>query len=216
MKFIFISIKIIFLYFISFSYSYSIEAPNIKNLIIYEEKQKIKFFDFLNEAGNKVNLKDFKSELIILNFWATWCAPCREEMPSLNNLQKLNGEKKVMIIPINIGGENIITSKRFFDDLLIDELQVFVGDGAGIAKNLKLRGLPTTLFIDKDGNEFARIVGSIDFNSDEFFTFIHLLSSILSEQIYMSFLFCKLKYNEGDFSLIAYLVAKRFFLLSLI
>ena len=60
MKFIFISIKIIFIYFISFSSSYSIEAPNIKNLIIYEEKQKIKFFDFLNEAGNKVNLKDFK------------------------------------------------------------------------------------------------------------------------------------------------------------
>ena len=139
MKFIFISIKIIFLYFISFSSSYSIEAPNIKNLIIYEEKQKIKFFDFLNEAGNKVNLKDFKSELIILNFWATWCAPCREEMPSLNYLQIL-------------------------------------GDGAGIAKNLKLRGLPTTLFFDKDGYEFARIVGSIDFNSDEFLNWLNELN----------------------------------------
>ena len=176
MKFIFISIKIILLYFISLSYSYSIEAPNIKNLIIYEKKQKIKFFDFLNEAGNKVNLKDFKSELIILNFWATWCAPCREEMPSLNNLQKLKGEKKIMIIPINIGGENISTSKRFFDDLLIEELQVFVGDGAGIAKNLKLRGIPTTLFIDKDGYEFARIVGSIDFNSDEFLNWLNELN----------------------------------------
>ena len=115
MKFIFISIKIILLYFISLSYSYSIEAPNIKNLIIYEKKQKIKFFDFLNEAGNKVNLKDFKSELIILNFWATWCAPCREEMPSLSNLQKFKDEKKLKIIPINIGGENISKSKKFFD-----------------------------------------------------------------------------------------------------
>ena len=62
-----------------------------------------------------------------------------------------------MIIPINIGGENISTSKRFFDELLIDELQVFVGDGAEIAKNLKLRGLPTTLFIDKDGYELSLI-----------------------------------------------------------
>ena len=175
MKFIFISIKIILLYFISLSYSYSIEAPNIKNLIIYEKKQKIKFFDFLNEAGNKVNLKDFESKLIILNFWATWCAPCREEMPSLSNLQKLKDEKKLKIIPINIGGENISKSKKFFDELLIEELQVFVGDGAGIAKNLKLRGIPTTLFIDKDGYEFARIVGSIDFNSDEFLNWLNEL-----------------------------------------
>ncbi len=176
MKFIFISIKIILLYFISLSYSYSIESPNIKNLIIYEKKQKIKFFDFLNEAGNKVNLKDFESELIILNFWATWCAPCREEMPSLSNLQKLKDEKKLKIIPINIGGENISKSKKFFDELLIEELQVFVGDGAGIAKNLKLRGIPTTLFIDKDGYEFARIVGSIDFNSDEFLNWLNELN----------------------------------------
>ncbi len=176
MKFIFISIKIILFYFISLSYSYSIEAPNIKNLIIYEKKQKIKFFDFLNEAGNKVNLKDFESELIILNFWATWCAPCREEMPSLSNLQKLKDEKKLKIIPINIGGENISKSKKFFDELLIEELQVFVGDGAGIAKNFKLRGIPTTLFIDKDGYEFARIVGSIDFNSDEFLNWLNELN----------------------------------------
>ena len=81
-----------------------------------------------------------------------------------------------MIIPINIGGENISTSKRFFDDLQIVELQVFVGDGAGIAKNLKLRGLPTTLLIDKDGYEFARIVGSIDFNSDEFLNWLNELN----------------------------------------
>ena len=176
MKFIFISIKIILLYFISLSYSYSIEAPNIKNLIIYEKKQKIKFFDFLNEAGNKVNLKDFESELIILNFWATWCSPCREEMPSLSNLQKLKDEKKLKILPINIGGENISKSKKFFDELLIEELQVFVADGAEIAKNLKLRGIPTTLLIDKDGYEFARIVGSIDFNSDEFLNWLNELN----------------------------------------
>ena len=80
------------------------------------------------------------------------------------------------IIPINIGGENISTSKNFFNDLLIEELKVFVGDGAVIAKNLKLRGLPTTLFIDKDGYEFARIVGSIDFNSDEFLNWLNELN----------------------------------------
>ncbi len=176
MKFIYLSFKIIFIYLLSLSHSYSIDAPNIKNLIIYQEKQKIELFEFLNETENKVNLKDFKSELIILNFWATWCAPCREEMPSLNNLQSNNNENKIKIIPINIGGENFNTSKKFFEELNIDNLMVYMGDGAEIAKNLKLRGLPTTVFIDNDGYEFARIVGSIDFNSDEFLNWLNSLN----------------------------------------
>ena len=176
MRFIYLSFKIIFIYLLSLSSSYSIEAPNIKNLIIYEEKQEIKLFEFFNEFENKVNIQEFKSELIIVNFWATWCAPCREEMPSLNNLQLNNNENKIKIIPINIGGENLRTSKKFFNELNIDNLKVYVGNGAEIAKNLKLRGLPTTIFIDKDGYEFARIVGSIDFNNDEFLKWLKKLN----------------------------------------
>ena len=176
MRFIYLSFKIIFIYLLSLSSSYSIEAPNIKNLIIYEEKQEIKLFEFFNEFENKVNIQEFKSELIILNFWATWCAPCREEMPSLNNLQLNNNENKIKIIPINIGGENLRTSKKFFNELNIDNLKVYVGNGAEIAKNLKLRGLPTTIFIDRDGYEFARIVGSIDFNNDEFLKWLKKLN----------------------------------------
>ena len=176
MKFTNLSYKIIFIYLLSFSSSYSIEAPNIKNLIIYEEKQKVKLFEFSNEGKSKVNIQDFKSELIILNFWATWCAPCREEMPSLNNLQLNNDENKIKIIPINIGGESLSTSKKFFEELDIDNLNVYLGNGAEIAKNLKLRGLPTSIFIDKDGYEFARIVGSIDFNSTEFLNWLKKLN----------------------------------------
>ena len=176
MKFINLSYKIKFIYLLSFSSSYSIEAPNIKNLIIYEEKQKVKLFEFLNEGKSKVNIQDFKSELIILNFWATWCAPCREEMPSLNNLQLNNDENKIKIIPINIGGESLSTSKMFFEELDINNLNVYLGNGAEIAKNLKLRGLPTSIFIDKDGYEFARIVGSIDFNSTEFLNWLKKLN----------------------------------------
>ena len=166
---------LIVIYLISTIISFS-DEPDIKNLVIHKQNKKLENIIFTDVDNKSVNLKEFSSQLVIINFWATWCAPCREEMPSLNNLQKLKGEKKIMIIPINIGGENISTSKRFFDDLLIEELQVFVGDGAGIAKNLKLRGLPTTLFIDKDGYEFARIVGSIDFNSDEFLNWLNELN----------------------------------------
>ena len=173
MKFLNLIIKIIFIYFLSLSYSYSIETPNIKNLIVYEERQKIKLFDFLDEDKNKVNLTNFNSDLIILNFWATWCVPCREEMPSLDNLQSKNNLNKIVVIPINIGGESLKVSNSFFEELNISNLKVYIGEGAEIAKLLKLRGLPTTIFIDKDGKEFARIIGSVDFNSDEFLNWIN-------------------------------------------
>ena len=176
MKFIFISIKIIFIYFISFSSSYSIEAPNIKNLIIYEEKQKIKFFDFLNEAGNKVNLKEFKSELIILKFWATWCAPCREEMPSLDKLQNLKILNNLKVIPINVGQEKIEKSVDFFSELNIKNLELYFDNTIKLAKTFSLRGLPTTIIVNKEGEEFARIVGSIDFNSKEFLNWLNKLN----------------------------------------
>ena len=173
MKYLNLIIKIIFIYFLSLSYSYSIETPNIKNLIVYEERQKIKLFDFLDEDKNKVNLTNFNSDLIILNFWATWCVPCREEMPSLDNLQSKNNLNKIVVIPINIGGESLKVSNSFFEELNISNLKVYIGEGAEIAKLLKLRGLPTTIFIDKDGKEFARIIGSVDFNSDEFLNWIN-------------------------------------------
>lgn len=172
MKFIFISIKIIFLYFISFSSSYSIEAPNIKNLIIYEEKQKIKFFDFLNEAGNKVNLKDFKSELIILNFWATWCAPCRDEMPSLDRLKGNKFLENLTIIPINIGRENLSKSKAFFNQTNIKNLDIYFDDSMLLPKKLKLRGVPTSIIINKKGEEAARIIGAADFDNKNFINWL--------------------------------------------
>ena len=83
-----LKINIFILYFLSFSSAYSIEVPKLKNLLIYEEKSKIETIEFFNEKNELVNLSDFKSDIIIMNFWATWCAPCREEMPSLNSLQK--------------------------------------------------------------------------------------------------------------------------------
>ena len=165
---------IIFIFLIS--NSFADEVINIKNLVINKELKKYEGLTFFNTKNEQLNLKEFKGNLIILNFWATWCAPCRDEMPSLNNLQSNNNKNKIRIIPINIGGENLRTSKKFFEELNIDNLKVYTGDGAVIAKNLKLRGLPTTIFIDKEGYEFARIVGSIDFNSSEFLNWLKELN----------------------------------------
>ncbi|MDC1132914.1 TlpA disulfide reductase family protein, partial [Candidatus Pelagibacter sp.] len=116
----------------------------------------------------EVDLDDFKGKLIILNFWATWCAPCKEEMPSLDNLQLNSNFSNLKIFPINIGQEDISKSKFFFKELNIQNLDIYTDAPITLAKKFALRGVPTTILFDKQGKEFARIMGSIDFNNEEF------------------------------------------------
>ena len=164
MKTIFLKNLIIIIYLISSSVSYSIERPEIKNLIIHKDKKKIENIEFTKSEAQKVSLNNFKRNPLIINFWATWCAPCKKEMPSLDKLKELNDFKNFNIIPINIGGDSYKKSKKFFDEFKIENLEIFTGSGPEFSQLFKLRGLPTTILIDRDGFEVGRIVGYIDFS----------------------------------------------------
>jgi len=168
MKYKKLNYLVFFIYLISSSGSYSIERPDIKNLIIHNEKKKIEKAEFFNSKNKKVSLNDYKSNVVIINFWATWCAPCKEEMPHLNQLKSKYKFKNIEIIPINIADEELIKSKEFFEELSINNLEIFYGSSLDLAKEFKLRGIPTTIFIDKEGYEFARIIGFIDFENQSF------------------------------------------------
>jgi thiol-disulfide isomerase/thioredoxin len=102
-----------------------------------------------------------------LNFWATWCEPCKEEMPSLDNLQINAGLDRLKIFTINIGKENIEKVNKFFLDLNIQNFEPYFDPPITLAKKFSLRGVPTSILIDKNGKEFARIIGSIDFDNPE-------------------------------------------------
>tara|TARA_B100001540_G_scaffold223420_1_gene197665 strand:- start:109 stop:639 length:531 start_codon:yes stop_codon:yes gene_type:complete len=156
------------IYLISFSASYSIERLDINNLIIHKEKKTIGKLEFFNSNNNKVSLNNYNQKLILINFWATWCAPCKEEMPHLDKLMSKSEFKDTKVIPINIADEKLEKSKKFFEELNINNLEVFYGSSLDFAKEFKLRGIPTTIFIDKDGYEFARAIGYIDFENKSF------------------------------------------------
>ena len=168
MKYKKLNYLVFFIYLISSSGSYSIERPDIKNLIIHNEKKKIEKAEFFNSKNKKVSLNDYKSNIVIINFWATWCAPCKEEMPHLNQLKSKYKFKDIEIIPINIADEELKKSKEFFEELNINNLEIFYGSSLDLAKEFKLRGIPTTIIIDKEGYEFARIIGFIDFENKSF------------------------------------------------
>ena len=168
MKLINLNYLIILIYLISSNYAYSIDRPENKNLIIHKDKKKIENIEFINSNGEKLSISNYSNNSIILNFWATWCAPCRKEMPSLDKLKSTKDFKNTKILAINIADESYEKSKKFFDDLKIKNLEVFLGSGREIASELKIRGLPTTILINKQGYEFGRIVGYIDFEDKAF------------------------------------------------
>ena len=154
------------------SNSFANEVSDIKNLIINKELKKYDSLTFLNTQDNQVDLNDFKGNLILLNFWATWCAPCKEEMPSLDLLKEQKKLDKLIIFPINVGQDNLENSSKFFEDLEIKNLKIYFDTPITLAKKFGLRGIPTSILFNKDGLEFARIVGSIDFNDKKFINWL--------------------------------------------
>jgi len=163
---------IIFIYLITANFSYALEKPDLKNLILIKNPKAYEDVIFRDVNQKNLNLDDFKGKLIILNFWATWCAPCKEEMPSLDNLQSNTKLNNLKIFPINIGQEDLSKSESFFKKLNIENLDIYFDPPITLAKKFSLRGVPTTILFNKQGKEFARIIGSIDFNDEEFINWL--------------------------------------------
>jgi len=163
---------LIFIYLITSNISYALEEPNIKNLVLSKNPKIYEEVVFKDSNDYDVNLDDFKGKLLILNFWATWCAPCREEMPSLDDLQLNSNFDNLKIFLINIGQENFSKSDSFFKELGIQNLEMYFDAPITLAKKFSLRGVPTTILFNKKGEEFGRIMGSIDFNNLEFINWL--------------------------------------------
>tara|TARA_B100000674_G_scaffold44_1_gene43 strand:- start:1096 stop:1605 length:510 start_codon:yes stop_codon:yes gene_type:complete len=165
-------ILIIFIFFISNVLAN--EMPNIKNLVLNKEPKTYDNIIFLDSDEKFVKLSDYKGKLVIINFWATWCAPCKEEMPSLDVLKDNPNFNNLEIFPINVGKDDLNKSYEFFKSLNIKNLDIYFDNKTTLAKDFSLRGVPTTLLFNKEGKEFARIVGSIDFNEKDFIEWLSL------------------------------------------
>ena len=148
------------------------ELPNIKNIVIHKVPKTHDNVIFLDNRDQKTNINQYRGKLLILNFWATWCEPCKEEMPSLDNLQTNPELDKIKIFAINIGKENLNKVNKFFKDFNIKNFEPYFDSPTTLAKMFSLRGIPTSILINKQGQEFARVIGSIDFEDKNFVSWI--------------------------------------------
>ena len=163
---------VIFIFLISNTFAN--ETPNIKNLIINKELKEYTNLTILDDQNNQLNLSDYKGNILLLNFWATWCAPCKEEMPSLDLLKSNKDLNNLKIFPVNVGQDNVKKAEKFFDDMNIKNLNLYFDENINLTKKFALRGIPTSILLNKNGKEFARVIGSLDFNEDNFIEWLKL------------------------------------------
>ena len=162
------SFKIITFIFIGFLFvnnplTYA-ELPN--NLIIHDKPKKITNITFKDINLQEVDLSKNKGKIVILNFWATWCAPCRKEMPSLEKLAQ--DLPQIDIYPINMEPPNKLRVRDWLQEIGVVSLNTYFDPKLDLVKKFKLIGMPTTVLLDKNGNEFGRVIGEIDFTEKEF------------------------------------------------
>ena len=135
----------------------------LNNLIILKEPIEILNFEVVTEHEEKIQL-DLNKEIILINFWATWCTPCREEMPSFNNLQNYFNDENFQVITVASGRNNLKKIKSFFFDLGINSLSLYRDPKGNISITNNVFALPTTLIV-KNGYEVARLIGPADWNN---------------------------------------------------
>jgi thiol-disulfide isomerase/thioredoxin len=146
------------------------ESIYSKNIVVHKEPLDIKELKFKDFNFNDVDLTNKKGNIMILNFWATWCVPCKKEMPSLAKLSKKYPE--ITIYPINLEKPNKEKTRNFFESLDIKNLKIYFDPEFNLVKSFNMRGVPTSILIDKEGKEFARIIGEINFLDKSFINFL--------------------------------------------
>jgi len=159
---------LLFCFNIFSSISQTNEDVPLNNIVLNETPIPISSLIFEDFSGNQIDLKDFKEKLILINFFTTWCKACRNEMPSLDSLYEDKNFKNLKIFAVNMEKPNKLKTKNFFTVLNIKNLEIFFDLNLNFVKEFKLRGVPTTVLINKKGEEFARIIGEVNFQDKKF------------------------------------------------
>ncbi len=153
------------------------EEP-LKNFVLNAAPKSIPAISFEDGQRQKRSLAEFNGKVVVLNIWATWCVPCREEMPALDRLQAALGGPEFAVVPLSID-RGIEKITKFYAEIGIRNLPIYVDVAGRAPRDLGAVGVPTTLILDRAGQEVGRVVGPAQWDASEV---IEFLKPIIAKQ----------------------------------
>jgi thiol-disulfide isomerase/thioredoxin len=151
------------------------EADRLANFVLYKKPEPIPNLVFVDPAGKQRTLEELRGKVLLVNFWATWCAPCREEMPALDRLQTKLGGPGFQVVPISLDRVGMDRVLGFLRQENITHLTPYLDAENKTLSAYALLGLPTSVLIDRDGREVGRLVGPAKWDSPQAITFLEKL-----------------------------------------
>ena len=137
---------------------------DMKKLMLWDAPVDVPEAVLLDATDGEHALADYKGKWVVLNFWATWCAPCRREMPSLERLQAAMPD--LGLVPVATGRNAVEGIKRFFDEAGVKTLPILRDPQSDLAHAMGVMGLPVTVILNPEGQEVARLIGDAEWDSD--------------------------------------------------
>ena len=144
----------------------ALKAGEMRKLVVHAEPVTIEQVAFTDEAGTERTLAESDGKVRLVNFWATWCAPCRVEKPSLDALQREMGGADFEVIAIATGRNDPAGIKRFNEEVGVTALATNYDPRSAVARAMNVPGLPVTVVLDREGREIARLMGGADWESE--------------------------------------------------
>lgn len=143
----------------------------VAGLLVPEQPRSLPPLSFKDGEGNDLTLADFAGRTVLLNVWATWCAPCREEMPALDALQRELGGTDFSVVAVSVDTQSPEKARGFLEELKIEQLDFYADASAKLFQDLKIAGravgLPTTILIDKQSCEIGYLPGPAKWDSED-------------------------------------------------
>jgi thiol-disulfide isomerase/thioredoxin len=147
-------------------------GPPPPKLTVSDPPRPLPEIVFDDGAGAARKLSDFRGKVVLLNVWATWCVPCRKEMPTLDRLQGQLGGPNFEVIALSIDHRGAEVVRKFYADVGIKNLAITVDAKAEAPFKLGTVGVPTTLLINREGMEIGRLIGTAEWGSPEIVAFL--------------------------------------------
>ncbi|WPZ37157.1 TlpA disulfide reductase family protein (plasmid) [Thalassobaculum sp. OXR-137] len=132
---------------------------------LHDTPRPLSQISFTNERGDMLTLDRWQGKIVLLNVWATWCGPCREEMPTLDRLQETLGGEHFDVVALSIDRAGAGVVRRFFDEIGITHLDIFIDETMKASRDLKILGLPGTLLIGPNRQELGRLIGPAEWDT---------------------------------------------------